>query len=526
MWAFKRDKLLFLILIFIINSLLIFYYYSKILNLTENYFTYPLDDTYIHLAMAKNFINYKVIGINGQFASTTSSPLFTFLISFLFLISGDRADIPLIINIIISFILLFYVYWNLAQKFKALISFFLTIIFYLSVPVPTILFLGMEHLLHILFVLIFLNLIISSISEDKKNYLFIFIFSFLCAFTRYESIFLVFPFLILFIFKKKIKEAILIFSGTLTPILIYGFYSLSKGWYFLPNSLMLKGFLFNFGSISKLFLNFGTKIYNEILMNVYFIPVLLFCLFLLNSLNKDQEFCKLKSRILSFSIFLGIILHLYLAKTGWLYRYEAYLIGCSFILFVNYLLEEGIKFKNSVVSKISLFIILFISFLPVGIRSYNALKDLPLASRNIYEQQIQMAKFLQKYYKNDWVGVNDIGAVCYFKEKVLDIWGLGDIEITKMMLKHLYDKNYLEEKINQKEIKILVVYEKTFEFLRGVPEGLILAGQWQIKDNRVCGFDTISFFAKEEELQNLIRNLKEYSFVLPKNVIQKGLYLN
>ncbi|MEJ5166023.1 MAG: hypothetical protein WHV67_03225, partial [Thermoanaerobaculia bacterium] len=162
---------------------------------------------------------------------------------------------------------------------------------------------------------------------------------------------------------------------------------------------------------------------------------------------------------------------------------------------------------------------------PFLYRSYNGLKDLPLASKNIYQQQIQMAKFLQKYYKDDWVAVNDIGAVCYFKEKILDIWGLGDVEIIERMLKKSYTLDFLNDKLKRNSVKVMVVYKKIFEYFGGFPEDFVLVGEWQIRNSRVCAYDTISFFSRKEEESNLIRNLKEYSFVLPKEVIQRGIYL-
>lgn len=525
MLDFKRSNFLLFFLLLIVNFFFVIYFYFEILKETENYFTYPLDDTYIHLAMAKNFLKYKVMGINGEFASTTSSPLFTLLLSFLFLIFKDRVDLPLILNFLTSLLLIFYVFWTLQKKLSPLKSFLLTLFFYFILPVPTLLFLGLEHLLHIFFVLIFLNLVQSQLVEEKGNPLYIFILALIITSLRYESIFIIFPFLILFIFRKKTREAVLIFSGAFIPVFFYGIYSLKKGWYFLPSSLILKGYFFNFGSIEKIFLSFGTKIYNEILTNIYFLPAILLSLFILYSLERKEDFFKKSSNILAAGFFITLISHLYFAKTGWLYRYEAYLVAYSFILFSSYLFETGIKFKDSFISRASLFIIILLAFFPFFYRAYNGLKDLPVASRNIYQQQIQMAKFLQKYYRNEWVAVNDIGAVCYFKEKVLDIWGLGDVEITERMLEKTYTLNFLSDKLNRKGVKVMVVYEKIFEYFGSIPEGFVYAGEWQIKNNRVCAYDRISFFSRKEEEESIKRNLKEYSFVLPKEVIQKGKYL-
>lgn len=525
MLDFKRNWIFFLLLIFLFNLFFIIFFYNKILRKTNDYFTYPLDDTYIHLAMAKNFLNYKVIGLDGVFVSSTSSPLYTFIVSSLFLIFGNKPEIPLYLNIIVSFLILSYIYFNLMKSFKNPQAFLLSILFYFIIPIPIILFTGLEHLLHIFFMLIFINNSVYLLKSDKKPLFLSFLLPFLCVLIRYESLFVIFPFLILFLFKRKIKEFFLVFFGTSIPVIFYGLYSIIKGSYFLPNSLILKGFLFNFGSIKNIILNFGSKLYDDILTNIFLLPIFLLCLFILYYIEKTKDIFSSKINILSFSLLISLILHLYFAKTGWFYRYEAYLIGFSFLLFASYIKEKQIKIKASIISKISLLIIIFFCAMPLAIRSYYAFKDLPIASKNIYEQQIQMARFLQKYYKDVYVGINDIGAICYFKEKVLDIWGLKDKEILQLMIKKNYNLKNLKSIIEKKNVKILVVYEKIFEALGGIPEGFFLAGKWKIKDRKACAYDTVSFFAKKEELENLQGNLREYSFVIPKDVEQMGPYV-
>ena len=61
------------------------------LGRTEGQFIYPLDDAYIHLAIADQWAQTGVWGISpGQFASASSSPLFTFCLGL-----GARLGLPL-----------------------------------------------------------------------------------------------------------------------------------------------------------------------------------------------------------------------------------------------------------------------------------------------------------------------------------------------------------------------------------------------------------------------------------------------
>lgn len=61
------------------------------------------------MAIAKNFSEYRVWGINKyNFTSTSSSPFWTFLLSLKFVIFGVNDYSPLILNFIIGLFLLFY----------------------------------------------------------------------------------------------------------------------------------------------------------------------------------------------------------------------------------------------------------------------------------------------------------------------------------------------------------------------------------------------------------------------------------
>lgn len=525
MLAFKKRDLLILLLLFLINIFSILFFYNKIIFKTEGYFTYPLDDTYIHLALAKNFLKYKTIGINGEFAFNTSSPLFTIILSILFLIFGNNPLLPLIINVTLSFLIIFYIFIFLKKNFNLFYTLIFSILFYFFIPIPILIFLGMEHLLHIFLLLLYLNNLISFLFEGKKNYLLLFVLSFLFSSVRYESIFFLFPFLLIFLYKKNFKEAIFIFLGASFPIFFLGIYSISKGWLFFPTSVVLKGFLFDFENPIRLIFDIGKKFYYYLIGYEYNLPIFLFCLFSLYFFNKKIEFLKSKVQILSFVLFLNLISQLTFAKIGRFNRYEAYIISFFLFLIIYFLKEYKLKDELKIISKISLFFIIFLGAIPFIIASYKSLNMLAIGSKNIKDQQIQMAKFLQRYYKDDWVGVNDIGAVCYFREKVFDVWGIGNLDVARKRLKNNYYKNDLEEKIKEYNIKVLIVYGVILKYLGGIPKGISFVGAWKIKDNVVCENDEVLIFARDEEIQNLIKNLKEFSKELPKDVTQKGIYL-
>ena len=63
----------------------------------------------------------------------------------------------------------------------------------------------------------------------------------LMVMTRYEGLFAVAPVGFLLLCRRRWQLAILLGIAAAAPITLFGIFALSKGWYFLPNSLLLKG---------------------------------------------------------------------------------------------------------------------------------------------------------------------------------------------------------------------------------------------------------------------------------------------
>lgn len=90
-----------LIIVIIFFLSVIYYYYEKATARTDGHLIYVLDDAYIHMAIAKNFAEHGVWGITKYgFTSSTSSPLWTFLLAASYFLFGIRENIPFIFNII------------------------------------------------------------------------------------------------------------------------------------------------------------------------------------------------------------------------------------------------------------------------------------------------------------------------------------------------------------------------------------------------------------------------------------------
>ena len=129
-----------------------------VMQFTNGVLIYPLDDTYIHMSIAKNLALYNNWGISpNQFQSASSSILYTIILSGLFKIFSVNTLIPFIVNLIAGVVLIFVIQHKLQKENTGFTSQFiilLLVIFF--TPLPTLIISGMEHTLQCLFTFLFI----------------------------------------------------------------------------------------------------------------------------------------------------------------------------------------------------------------------------------------------------------------------------------------------------------------------------------------------------------------------------------
>ncbi len=501
------------------------------------------------MAIAKNFVQEGVWGINSSgFTSSSSSLLYSLLLSFIYLIFGVNEITPLILNLVFAHLLIYLIYFILKNNNFPSYAIFLCLIFIIFfIPLPHIVFSGMEHTIQIFLTIIFVYYASKLLSEEfneKKIFsserIYLLILVPLVALIRFEGMFLVLTVSVLFLLRKKIIYSILIGGFGFLPILIYGLISTINGWYFFPNSLILKtnALSFNSGSIFNMIYDFSVSTTNKLLECPHILLFLIgVSLILYSQCFKKKEVWK-DSTIMSI-IFISITLfHVIFAQSSILSRYDAYIVALGLFAIIfstkNYipqklnikkhLLEIKEDFSIEVIfQKVSIILFIMFILLPYIIRS-GALILTIKSTNNIYEQQYQMGLFLNKYYNNEVVAANDIGAINYLADvECIDLMGLGTLDIVAAILKGNFTDETIFDLTKDKNCKIAIIYDSWFN--RHIPSQWIKIGEWTIIDNVACGSDTVSFYAVDpEESTNLIANLKEFSPQLPEMVIESGNY--
>jgi hypothetical protein len=333
---------------------------------------------------------------------------------------------------------------------------------------------------------------------------------------RYEGMFLVACVCLLLLFRRRFLSAVQLGIVSLAPLFIFGLYSLSKGSYFFPNSVLLKSepIPFSVHGILHLLsdsifpkLTISTSGISAIATQRLLIILPIAYLLFIRPLRSSPAY-----RNILLILIPCTLLQLSFAATGWFYRYEAYLVFNSTVILGVLCWKYGRDIYRERIREVrwmAAFACLAL-FFPLLLRSTAAFQKASQACLNIYQQQYQMGSFLHQYYRDDVVGANDIGAVSYFtRAKNIDLWGLGNIDVAKSKKKNYWTPDFLDSLSRNQHMKVAIVYDSWFnhDLLRRWNK----VATWQIQNNVICGDNIVSFYAvNPTDSGDLKRNLVEY----------------
>jgi hypothetical protein len=213
-------------------------------------------------------------------------------------------------------------------------------------------------------------------------------------------------------------------------------------------------------------------------------------------------------------------LQLAFAKTGWFYRYEAYLILCSVVLVSIIIIKfyKALRLRENKALLPVIALAAFFLFFPLILRSSAAFTKAAQACINIYEQQYQMGSFIKKYYDTDTIAVNDIGAVSFFNHsKIIDLWGLANMQVAKAKKDNQATPVFLNSVAKDNHVDFAIVYDSWFD--SSLLKQWKKVAEWTIENNVICGDATVSFYSVKQNSDSLLKkNLETYQHQLPTDV--------
>jgi hypothetical protein len=505
---------------------------AMILGRTHGSQLYPLDDTYIHAAVAKNLALHGVYGITRYHSSfPCSSILWPFLLALTFLVIGVHVWVPFALNLVCSLLVLWFVHRLLCRSeiyltpaLEALCLLFLVC----SVPLIGMTFLGMEHIFQLLAFLFLLGSYEAATRPvpSRASGILLALSSALVTGARYEGLFAVLLICCLLVINGRWKLFLAVASAAMFPVLAFGVFGLTHGSTFLPSPLLIKtASVSKFSPLTCLHNLFG----RHALISGVTLVFLLCCGLLIYLWQRFRDKHALLKHWLI--ILVGVfLLHAQFAQFGGFFRYEAYLIGAGIVVLfagIAVLMDPNLDPTLRREAQLTAKALLFFMVLGLGARAAIVFRVIPGQTYQVYEQQYQMAKFLGQHYSGQGVALNDIGAPNYFADiQCLDLWGLGSADVERLRVRGAFDREAIDRLTATSHVQIAVIYRSWFP--GEIPAGWVPVEDWKITDikgHSVLGGDTVTFYAVDPSAApGLARNLLEFDPQLPAGVLAKQLW--
>ncbi|HEX9213626.1 MAG TPA: hypothetical protein VF901_24195 [Bradyrhizobium sp.] len=429
-------------------------------------FVFTLDDAYIHLAVADQILSGGY-GVNaGEYSSPSSSiiwPYFLALTEALHL----GAFGALLINGAAACATVFALLRALEESglfddasdrpFGYLIA--LILIFNVSaVALPMT---GMEHSVHVwASIVTFVGLVAAARGRTPTSLHFIALV--LLPLIRFEGAAFACAAIAGFALLGQRRFAA---SAALVIIIsLSGYFALmaSRGLPLLPSSVLLKGYLANLDESAS---NLPAIVKNMMrsITSSYGLRLILLGLALAGCaswLRADR-----KVLVVCLTVLAAIGAHLVFGQYGWFNRYEVYImaLAAAALLWGVAQVRPCLPALQWSLTKVALVLGLGVAAMPYATTALVT----PLAASDIYEQQYQMARFAQSFYRRA-VAVNDLGLVAYGNNNyALDLWGLGSEQVRKARTAGQYGPAEMAALASDHGVGLVMIYDAWFP--KGVP---------------------------------------------------------
>lgn len=411
--------------------------YRQILSRNGGHFVYALDDPYIHLALSEN-IAHGHYGINAvEPASPSSSLLWPFLLA-PFARFSWQVYVPLWLNLFFGTAAavlsgLAVAHWPLPGGPARLPSQFpaehneerwrlalsaLALVFIANLPGLT--FIGMEHTLQVLLAgVVAWGLIACLRARPIPRWCFA--AAILGPAVRYENLALSLALAVALIGRRKARGAVLLFTASMVPLLLFALYLHWLGLPWLPTSVLVKSQIAgsSAGPVARAMLTLRYAVKQTFLEPRRMVVAILFLTLVCVAWHEKVR----ERRFALAGAALAVGLHLLIGRFHWFYRYEVYIVFFSVlpVLHVEHERARGLLgwYALGLFGCAQLYL--------------QAFHEVPASAGDVYREQYQMHRFVTEFYDGNFA-VNDLGLASYRRRPgtyVLDLWGLGSEEAAR-----------------------------------------------------------------------------------------------
>jgi hypothetical protein len=500
--------------------------FLSILKLNNGTFVYSMDDPYIGLALSDQ-IRHGNYGMNsGLHAAPSSSILYPFLLA---PASGTLLHpyLPLMINTLALFATLVII-WRLfthlgfaQDTFGMVAQAIALLLLAVCLNLIGVVFTGLEHNLHIMMVALTIYGLALFLDKGKMPAWLPAVIV-LSPMLRYEGIALSLAALMVLALRGRWRTAlgilaiIIFFMGGFSAFLVH------LGLPPLPSSVLSKSDVAANGINGADTIFFHSIVQNT--WNMAFIPIGALLLVIgVAAASRCLLELPVQPRRWSAQGLMALLLlcligaHSAAGQFGWMDRYEDYALAGT-VLIGMCLMREMIR--NALLNKKTRLIyfcgtaVALIVFCLPYIRS---ITRVPLAANNIYEQQFQMHRFVNDFYRGP-VAVNDLGLISYHNPNfVLDLGGLASEKARILKASDASAEEY-RAFVAGGGVHLVIIYDEWFP--DQIPASWIKVASMDLSRERVSSAqEEVQFYAADDATASQLRpELQSFSRSLPLEV--------
>ncbi|MGH3507632.1 MAG: hypothetical protein ACRDO2_10560 [Nocardioidaceae bacterium] len=447
---------------------------------TDGHFTYTLDDPYIHLALAEQIAG-GTYGINpGESASPSSSMLWPFVLAAMSIV-GQVEYLPLILNTAAALCLAYLIkrsFECVTERSSVIVIGTLSIM--LTLNFVGISFTGMEHSWHIVTAIAAtLGLQVFRLTGRLPWWGVAGVV--VGPWLRYEGLLVTVTAVAILWVSGARSTAARLFLAAILPLVVFSLFLIGLGLDALPSSVLVKNSTVD-RSLDIISLVDESFLYHYFLLGTALVLLAVAHLVITRSWN-----------VLAVSTLIIMGGHLALSDVGGFHRYVLYAVAAvlpaTLLMTRDILAALGKPYRSIAVVALGLVVVGTIK--PMMMDTMLA----PTASQEIYQQQGQMARFVEDYWRRP-VAVNDIGLVSLRPDvRVVDLWGLADREAR--IARFEGEPDWLAQTVRSNQVELVMVYEPVFG--AHVPSGWKKVAELTRDDPKIgWWWATVSFFATEE----------------------------
>lgn len=481
-------------------------------TISNGTFTYPLDDPYIHLRLAQNLANDFTLGINpGEFASAGSSVAWPLAIAALIAAIGPKVGIPLFLSSACAVATIVLTdRWARRQAISWAIRIGLMVAMVVVVPLLLMALTGMEHVAQIGLSILLVHLSIRASFSEKSatgEMVGLGATAFALAAIRPEVVFVVGVATVMLLAKRRLGATAALVVGAATPIVATAALNLGQGWPALPASITAKS-MTGADGIARLLPN--PEYLASLLRRPRLVAVILILGIVLWVARRAGEAFNPIARRWGWVALSITFLHLCYSRTGWLYRYEAYLVAlcvCALALGLESL-RQCVDLTNLTQRTRRLLTVAVLGLAVIALLDGVRINLIGLTGMaEINHQHANMARFSAEACPGCRSVIGDIGMVSFYGDTtIVDAWGLANKEVLQAKMDGRYGAAALAEIADEAGAQWAMVYNVAETATDPPPDSWEEIGYWEWEGGaKVAGGDTIHFYVIDPAVEQRLR---------------------